>query len=200
MMDWARPNELLLPGEREAVERIEAVYAAVDELSLADLGWATMEQLDPADRDERLLALEELADGLGRGDLLDDARDELRDTVLSRLSSHHGLVYLAGDLGSASSSAEGRAAIVAALMDLVAVAVVEDRLDPSDASTLARPGRQLLGTASRSDDASDDHGPLLPPPSPADLALTGAPSDADWAEAEHGSTAIQTGTRSLPDW
>jgi hypothetical protein len=201
-MEWARPNELLPPGEREAIARIEAVYEAVDGLSADDLNASPPPRLDMDDRDERLARLEELADGLGRGDLLDEARDELREAVLARFSA--GLAYPYGRRPVPNARTEDKAAILAALLDLVAVAVVEDRLDPIDAAVLSRAGRLLLGIADGDGDAGDDQGPddapLRPPPSPDDLARSGAPTDADWAEAEHGSTAIRLRDRSWPDW
>jgi hypothetical protein len=155
------------------------------------------------DRDERLARLEELADGLGLGDLLDEARDELREGVLARFSA--GLAYPYGLRPVPNARTEDKAAILAALLDLVAVAVMEDRLDPTDAEVLSRAGRILLGIAGggngdAGDDRDPDAAPLRPPPSPDELARSGAPTDADWAEAEHGSTAIRPRDRSSPDW
>jgi hypothetical protein len=200
-MDRVRPNELQPPGEREAIARIEAVYAAVDGLSPDDLNAAPPPRLDLADRDERVAAVEALADGLGRGDLLDDARDELREAVLARFSAGLAGQYGLGPLSMART--EDKAAILAALLDLVAVAVVEDRLDPVDAAVLSLPGRLVLGIAGDPDaGAGDDRirdDPLLPPLSPSDLEHAGAPSEADWAEAERGSTAIRPRTHEPPN-
>ncbi len=196
-MDNVRPNELRPPGEREAIARIETVYEAVDGLSADDLNAAPVPKLDLEVRDERLAALEDLADGLGRGDLLDEARDTLREAVLERFTA--SLSYPYGFRPLSMARTEDKAAILAALLDLVAVAVVEDRLDPAEADALREPGLLVLSLVGDLDDhAIGAHGDLQPS-SPERLAGDGAPTEADWAEAEHGSTAIRPRERS-GDW
>ena len=63
--------------------------------------------------------------------------------MLARFAA--SLAYPYGLRPVSNARTEDKAAIIAALLDLVAVAVVEDRLDPTDAAVLSRPGRLLLG-------------------------------------------------------
>lgn len=92
--------------------------------------------------------------------------------------------YPDGLYARGSARAEDQAATVAALRDLVAVAVMQDRLEPDDARALAKPGLHVLGSRL----------PVLEDPAWADLAApeveaaqmpapAGAPTEAEWAAA-----------------
>ena len=186
-----RPNTLAAPGERAARARVEAVFEAIDRLSTADLNSAPVPRVDLDGRAARLDRVHDLAAGLGRGALLDDALGAVRDAVLDRIGDMRPYPYAVNPTGAAR--VEDQAAIVAALQDLVAVAVVEDRLDPAEAAQLAAPGRQLVGL--RGDDDADE-----PPEEKPEVASVGAPSRADWSVADreaHASAYSPPGTRAM---
>ena len=174
-------GKLSAPGEHAARARVETIFAAVDRLSAVDIYELAAPSIDRDDRDVRMAELERLADGAGRGDLLDDACEALTNAVVTRLSSIRTYQY--GMVTAGTARAEDQVRIVSVLRDLVAVAVMQDRLEPDDARALAGPGLQLL--ASRLG--------VLDDPSLADLAtpldetappLVGAPTEEEWAAAE----------------
>jgi len=174
-------GRLSAPGEHAARARVETIFAAVDRLSAVDIYELAAPSIDRDDRDVRMAELERLADGAGRGDLLDDACEALTNAFVTRLSSIRTYQY--GMVTAGTARAEDQVMIVTVLRDLVAVAVMQDRLEPDDARALAGPGIQLL--ASRLD--------VLDDPSLADLAtpldqtappLVGAPTEEEWAAAE----------------
>jgi len=174
-------GRLSAPGEHAARARVETVYAAVDRLSPIDLNEMVAPRIDLDDRDARLAELERLAAGAGRADLLDDAREALSNAIIARHADIRPYPY--GMTTTGTARVEDQAAIVTALRDLVAVAVMQDRLEPDDARALARPGLQLLGSRV----------PLLDDPAWADLAApagvtslppAGAPTEDEWAAAD----------------
>ena len=174
-------GRLSAPGEHAARARVETIFATVDRLSAIDIYELAAPSIDLDDRDVRMAELERLADGAGRGDLLDDACEALTNAVVTRLSSIRTYQY--GMVTAGTARAEDQVRIVSVLRDLVAVAVMQDRLEPDDARALAGPGLQLL--ASRLG--------VLDDPSLAELAtpldetappLVGAPTEEEWAAAE----------------
>ena len=175
-------------GERAARERVEAVWTAIDTLSPENLQAAPVPRLDLEDREVLLADLERLADRLGRGRLLDEVRAETRDAISRRFVDRWPLRPY-GTSAYAGARTEDQVAIAMALEDLVSVAVMEDQLDPDDAEVLAGPGRLIattgpsLGDVGQADDADEPSVPQDAPP--------GAPSERDWAEADHGATVVQ---------
>ena len=128
------------------------------------------------DRDRLVETLEGAVAAAGRGALLDEARDSVRNALSQRLA----VVFPAGNAGL-TLHATGRAAdqveLVAAIDDAVAVAVAEDLLDPADARALSEPGRALLGLPPVGDEDAE--------PSPASRRARPAwePTASDWADA-----------------
>lgn len=179
----ARTGRLSSPGEHAARARVEAVYRAVDRLSPSDLNEIPVPPVDLDDRDARIEALERLADGAGRRPLLDDARAALANAILARFADIRPYPYGINPTGSAR--VEDQAAVVTALRDLVAVAVMQDRLEPEDARALARPGLHLLGSrvAILDDHAWADLARDAEAPDGTVATLAGAPTEADWAAA-----------------
>ncbi|MEO5966443.1 MAG: hypothetical protein ABIR11_13340 [Candidatus Limnocylindrales bacterium] len=176
-------NRLTAPGEPAAIARVEAMFRVIDQLGPADLARVPIPRLDIEDREIRLAELERLADHAGRGRLLDDARDALTSALVGRFGDRLPYPYSLQPLGSPRTV--DQAAIVMALRDVVAVSVMEDRLDPADAAALAGPGWRLLGIRDGPDDAvagsEDAHG--APPHAPTSHVRVDEPSDADWAAA-----------------
>jgi hypothetical protein len=180
-------------GERAARERIEDVFTAVDRLSPEALSWPSVPDRDLVERTVLLAELEREADRSGRGALLDEAREQLRDTVRRRIVARH---Y--PEAGVAGVSFLGRpedaAGVALALEDAVSVAVAEDLLHPDDAAALADPGRRLLRMEPLPG-SSLGPVPAAPSwePSPADwTAATGdGPAAVDAEEPMRGSRRIQ---------
>jgi hypothetical protein len=167
-------GRLSAPGEYAARARVETVFAWVDQLSAVDIYEMASPAIDLDDRDARMDELERLADAAGRGALLDDAREALTNAVASRIATIRTYPY--GMMTAGTARAEDQVAIVRALRDLVAVAVMRDRLEPDDARALAMPGLQVLGSRV----------PVLEDPAWADLAtpLDDAAAPPEWAPTE----------------
>jgi len=190
-----QPNRLAKPGEHAARARLEALLEQVDRLSPADLNSAPVPHPDPEQRDALIESLELAADRAGRGDLLDEARDAVREALLRRFVDQ----WPTRPYGSAYhtvSRTDDQASVISAIEDAVAVAVMEDLLDPVDAAILGEPGLLVLGGAgdlglllAGDRDGVPDGVELVP----AGLQPDGAPSAADWAAAAHGATAVSPG-------
>jgi hypothetical protein len=173
-------NRLSVPGERAALERVEAVVAAIDATRVEMLAPSRATLVDPDERADLVQALEADADRCGRRELLDDVRERVRDAIHRRLTRP-----LRGDASGIQGQvvfptrAEDAALIELTLVDAVAVAVMEDRLDAETAARLAAPGRLLLGLP-----ALGGAGPRRLPPSLPE------PTADDWAEAASGDTRV----------
>lgn len=173
-------NRLAPAGENAALARVRTIVEALDATSVERIGLSAIPEPSP-DTHARLMArLEQEADHAGRRELLDDVRDQVRVTLVNRfspLSARTGIGF--PNPVNASVRASDEARVMLAVLDAVAVAVMEDRLDPQMAARLSEPGRQLLG---------------LPPLGEADdepLELSAVePSAQDWADAARGSTRI----------
>lgn len=196
------PNRLSVPGEAAARGRVEALFQAIDRLNGADLAGVVVSARDGEPRTSLLAELEARAAERGRTRLLDEARGAVRDTVLTRISSE----WPAGTYTArprATARAEDQVALVAALEDAAAVAVMEDALDPGTAAWLGEPGWTVLGLESPLGAASartDEIDPSRPGTTGRHLAWE--PSPDDWQEAAIGETAVDrhvspAGTRGL---
>jgi hypothetical protein len=138
------PNRLTLPGETAARARVEALFARIDELGTALL-LMPVETPDLEARAAGVLDLETLADRLGRGPLLDEARQRVRDGFLLRTVSRQPPAWTGTQPLISSGTVDDQVARLTALEDVVAVAVVEDQLDPGTAAFLSGPGLRALG-------------------------------------------------------
>ncbi|HEY3335011.1 MAG TPA: hypothetical protein VGK16_07200 [Candidatus Limnocylindrales bacterium] len=177
-------GRLSSPGEHAARARVEAVYEAVDRLSASDLNEIPAPPFGATGREGRLDELERLADGSGRRPLLDEARDALANAILARFAGIRPYPYSINPTGAAR--VEDQAVIIAVLRDLVAVAVMQDRLEPEDARALARPGLRMLGSrASVLDDRAWED--LLGPADAAAAVPEGAPREEDWVAADEAA-------------
>lgn len=171
-----RPNELSDPGERAAWARVEALFEHLDALEQSALVLSLRRSLTEAEHDDLLDRAEELVDGLGRGDLLDAATDHLEAALSARLSSP---VYRHMP---ATGRPEDIAVLMQAMRDLLLATVVEDRLARDDVDRLGADGRLVLGL-----DAGGGQLPASPAPTG---VIIEEPSEADWADAAAGPTAV----------
>ena len=203
----ARPNELSNPGERAAYARVDALFDALDRFAPVDIALIPGSGLEPEAHDDLLAEVERLAGRLGRGELLDSARAHCREAMITR-----EVAQFRGRMGGMSPTRdpEREAAAINAVSDAIAVAVVEDQISlaDADADALAGPVRRLLGLedvpaaslptthlpaghashAARRAAWEQEHGSGAD--AAADATVLGAPSERDWAEADHGATAV----------
>ena len=207
-MDEVRLNTLTNPGERATRARLEDLMTRIDRLSPADLNTAPIPHPDADARDLLVAMAEAAADRSGRGELLDEAREAVRDALLRRYvdqwpSRPYGSAY------HPVARTEDQAAVITALEDAVAVAVTEDLLDREDAAALAGPGMLVLGAAgdrgvhrarrhagghaltreaalaAEADEAAEAEDESA--------STAGAPTAEDWAAADRGETAVAPG-------
>jgi len=147
------PNRLTVPGESAARARVEALFARIDELGTALL-LMPVETPDIDAREAGVSDLEALAGRLGRGPLLDEARQRVRDGFLLRTVSRQPPAWTGTQPLISSGTVDDQVARLTALEDVVAVAVVEDRLDLRTAAILAGPGLRALGLPMLESDAA----------------------------------------------
>jgi hypothetical protein len=179
------PNRLSIPGEVAARERVEAVCSHIDELSGLDLANLVVAPRDPEEREVLLADLEQAADARGLGELLDEARNTVRD-ARSRACPR---TFRPGPTRSASRRPRGRRPREPAGGDRGRRGgrVAQDVVEPEVAVELAEPGRSILGLP-----PLDLAGALAPESTPvADPPW--APTARDWAEADRGVTVVEPG-------
>jgi hypothetical protein len=172
-----RPNELSNPGEREAWARVDDLCTRLDDRPDSAFMIRPPVPLPEEEREALMVEVEDLADGLGRGELLDNARDHVRDALAARFASPLRLYGAGGIYGSSLGGPEDVAAAVMAITDAVAVTVVEDRLDPRTAEALAGPGWRILGRLTDPDEADGAR----------DAARTAAPRATHPTHASHAA-------------
>lgn len=125
-------------GEAEARGRLEALFADFDRLTPFELERIGLRRPDAEAREPLLHAVAEAARATDRTVLLGEARAGARDAVLRRYSEggmHPTWVGL--NWGISQGTVEDRVAIVEALEDAAAVAVVQDVVDAEVAGALA---------------------------------------------------------------
>ncbi len=171
-----RPNELSDPGERAAWTRVETLFAGLDEVAPPALMMSVRSSLTQEERADLLDRAETLVEGLGRGELLHAATEHLEAALSARLG---GQAYR---YAASTGRPEDLAAIMRALHDLLLATVVEDRLARDDADRLGADGRLVLGL-----EPADGLPSALAAPS---AVVIEEPSEADWADAAAGPTAV----------
>lgn len=125
-------------GEDEARARLESLFAGFDRLTPFELERVGLRRRDDASRQAMLHDVAEAARATGRTRLLEEARARAREAVLARYSAgaiHPTWVGL--NWGISQGTIEDRVAIVEALEDAAAVAVVADTVSPEVADALS---------------------------------------------------------------
>lgn len=141
-------------ADKAALERVERLFAEFDRLTPDELGRIGLLAADEDEHERLLDAVDEAAARTGRMALVDQVRLLARETVLRRYAT--GTLHptwIALNWGVSQGTIEDRVAIVEALTDAAAAAVVEDALDPEIAAALALDAQHVLGLAAGS--ASD---------------------------------------------
>jgi hypothetical protein len=179
------PNRLAAPGERAALERVEAVVEAIDGLHVDLVAISPGSLLDPDEHAALIAELEMEADRSGRRELLELVRDRVRSALSIRVAQPTRFDPVVR-YAITPQRPEDAAATVLTVTDAVAVAVMQDRLDTAAAARLAGPGRALLGLPPLGDPRAE--------PGPAPVP---EPTAADWADAETGG-AMVTGDARIP--
>jgi hypothetical protein len=167
MHDRHAPHAITGPeGEAAARARLDALFARFNTLTPDELGRIGLRRAEPAERARLSEAVEAAARATDRAALLGEARAEARDTVMRRYSAgtlHPTWVGL--NWGISQGTTEDRVAIVEALSDAAAAAVVEDALTPDVAEALSLDAEHILGLAEG--DAYDGAlGRAIEPPPP----------------------------------
>lgn len=140
--------------EAAARERLEHLFEGFDRLTPDELGRIGLRPQDEEARERLLDAVDEAATRTGLTELVDEARELARETVLRRYAA--GTLHptwIALNWGVSQGTVEDRVAIVEALADAAAATVLEDALDPEIAAALALDAEHLVGLAAGS--ASD---------------------------------------------
>ena len=135
-------------GETTARARLEALFTTFNRLTPDELGHIGLLRDDGPARSALLATVEAAARRADRSALLGEARTEARDVVMRRYaegSLHPTWVGL--NWGLSQGTTEDRVAIVEALADAAAAAVVEDLVDPSVTEALALDAGHILALA-----------------------------------------------------
>ncbi len=135
-------------GEATARARVAALFAKFNALTPDELGHIGLRRADPERRAARIAIVEDAARHADRGVLLGEAREEARDVVMRRYSAgtlHPTWVGL--NWGLSQGTTEDRVAIVEALLDAAAAAVVRDLVSAEVADDLSLDAEQVLGLA-----------------------------------------------------
>lgn len=167
-------NRLSIPGERAALERVEEIAERIDEMPIERMALPRARMLSPERRGELLEELDAEAGRCGRTELLEDARNRVRQALLARTAQP---LYL---YSGSPQRADDVSYLASAIVDAVAVAVMEDRLSLETASLLSTPGRTLLGLAPVAFAAR------MAPEVTGSAPRVPEPSADDWAEAARG--------------
>jgi hypothetical protein len=135
-------------GDARARVRLEALFEGFDRLTPDELARIGLRRDHGQARRSQLDAVEAAAAAHGRTALLEEARTSARDTVLNRYSAG-GLhpTWVGLNWGLSQGRIEDRVAIVEALEDAAAVAVVADVVDPDVADALSLDAEHLVGLA-----------------------------------------------------
>jgi hypothetical protein len=119
------------------------VFDRIDEIGPA-IRFLAVPRLDVNEREAQLADLEAVADRHGRGALLDEARQRVRDGVMMAAGTRLEGSWIGRPLAT-GGTVEDQVARTLAIEDVVAVAVVEDLLAADAVAALASPGLRMLG-------------------------------------------------------
>jgi hypothetical protein len=157
-------------GEAMARARVDALFARFNSLTPDELGHIGLRRTDPKHRAAQIEAVEDAARRSNRSALLGEARSEARGIVIRRYSS--GTLHptwLALNWGLSQGTTEDRVAIIEALSDAVAVAVVEDLVRAEVTEDLSLDAERVLGLAGgEANEGALAHSIEPPPPGMAD--------------------------------
>jgi hypothetical protein len=135
-------------GEAEARARVDALFERFNRLTPTELGHIGLARVDGERRRARLDAVEAAARDSGRSVLLGEARAEARELVLRRYGEGTlNPTWVGLNWGISGGPAADRVAIVEALADAAAAAVVEDLVEPGVADALSIDAEHVLGLA-----------------------------------------------------
>ncbi len=136
-------------GEAEARTRLQALFAGLDRLTPYELERAGLRRWDDDARQALLRTVDEAARSGDRTALLYETRNEAREAVLRRYSEG-GLhpTWVGLNWGISQGRIEDRVAIVEALQDAAAAAVVADLVQPEVVDALGLDAALLTGMAS----------------------------------------------------
>jgi hypothetical protein len=135
-------------GESAARARLEALFTTFDRLTPDELGHIGLTRTDRAERIALLRAVEGAARRADRSVLLGEARTEAADLVMRRYAEG-GLhaTWVGLNWGLSQGTTGDRVAIVEALADAAAAAVVADLVDREVVESLALDAGHVLGLA-----------------------------------------------------
>jgi hypothetical protein len=135
-------------GETEARARLQTLFAGFDRLTPFELERIGLRRRDDEAREALLHTVAEAARSADRTLLLGEARGQARDTVLRRYRDG-GLhpTWVGLNWGISQGTIEDRVAIVEALEDAAAAAVVADLVQPEVVEALALDADRIMDMA-----------------------------------------------------
>jgi hypothetical protein len=135
-------------GDAAARERVARLFEDVDRLTPDELGRIGLEAMDPAERHRLEIELAAAARRTGRSALVAEVRTAARDAVIRRFAAG-GLnaTWMALNWGVSQGTAASRAAIIEAIENAAAAAVVADALDAETLEALSLPGERVVAMA-----------------------------------------------------
>lgn len=135
-------------GEAASRARLEALFATFNRLTPDELAHIGLRREDGPGRAALLETVHAAARAADRSVLLGEARAAAREIVMSRYADGSLHPTWAGlNWGLSQGTIEDRVAIVEALADAAAAAVVEDLVEPSVVEALAIDADHVLGLA-----------------------------------------------------
>ena len=131
-------------GEAGIRARVETLFAELDRLTPDEMARIGLERSDPVEHAELLRVVAVAARRSGRSALVAETRASARETMIRRFSSG-GLqpTWVALNWGVSQGTADSRAALIGAVEDAVAAAVVADVADPEVVAALSLPASRL---------------------------------------------------------
>ena len=145
--DGDRPNTGP-DGEAAARARVDALFERFNDLTPTDLAHIGLRRQGNEHRQVQLDYVEQAARASGRSVLLGQARDEARRVVFHRFDeAAMSPTWLGPAWGVSTGGVEDRVAIVEAIADSAAAAVVADLVAPDVVQALSTDAEHLLGLA-----------------------------------------------------
>ncbi len=139
-----------------AEERVRALFERVDRLTPDELGRIGLVGHDPVERRRLLDEVDAIARRTGRLALLDDVVTTAREALLARIGSGtFNPTWVTLNWGLSSGTTESRVAIIEAVEDAAAAAVIEDVADPDLIEALSLDAARVtaMATGAASDGA-----------------------------------------------